>query len=276
MPDGSPWPKVSIVTPSYNQAQFIEDTIRSVLLQGYPNLEYIIIDGGSTDGSVAIIKKYESKLAYWVSEPDRGQSHAINKGWQRATGEIVAWLNSDDTYEPGAIQKVVDFLQKNPEVDMVYGECFYIDKDSLKIAPFKHKDFNVSKMIQDHRWYIPQQTVWLRKRILDKVGLLDEGLHFKMDRDLYIRIGLNGKVAKLPEHLANFRTHEDAKSTLRNDIKAWQDFKLIRRRYGGNTILKSDFYFLAKYLQKTIKTTILKLPVISGIVPKIHRRISRK
>lgn len=276
MPDGSPWPKISIVTPSYNQAQFIEETICSVLLQDYPNLEYIIIDGDSTDGSVEIIKKYETQLAYWVSEPDRGQSHAINKGWQRATGEIVAWLNSDDTYEPGAIRKVASFMQNNPEVDMVYGKCFYIDKESLIVAPFQHQEFNVSKMIQDHRWYIPQQTVWLRRCILDKVGLLDEGLHFKMDRDLYIRIGLNGKVVKLPIHLANFRTHEDAKSTLRNDIKAWQDFKLIRRRYGGNTILKSDFYFWAKYLQKTIKTTILKLPVISGIVPKIYRGISRK
>ena len=107
------YPKITVVTPSFNQAQFLERTILSVLTQNYPNLEYIIIDGGSTDGSVEIIKKYESKLTYWVSEPHRGQSHAINKGWQRATGEIVAWLNSDDTYEPDAIRRVVEFLQKN-------------------------------------------------------------------------------------------------------------------------------------------------------------------
>ncbi len=106
MPDGAPWPRISIVTPSFNQGQFIEETIRSVLLQGYADLEYIVIDGGSTDGSVGIIKKYKRWLTYWVSEPDRGQSHAINKGFARATGGVLAWLNSDDLYAPGALRKV--------------------------------------------------------------------------------------------------------------------------------------------------------------------------
>ncbi len=130
MPDGSPWPSVSIVTPSLNQRQFIEETIRSVLLQGYPDLEYIIIDGGSTDGSLEIIKKYEPWLAYRVSERDRGQSHAINKGWQRARGEILAWLNSDDTYNPGAIRCAVEALRANPGVAMVSSEMTYTDDSS--------------------------------------------------------------------------------------------------------------------------------------------------
>lgn len=250
-----------------------------MLLQGYPNLEYIIIDGGSTDGSVEIIKKYESKLAYWVSEPDRGQSHAINKGWQRATGEIVAWLNSDDTYEPDAIRKTVEVLQKNPEVDMIYGNCFLIDEDGQIISPFWHNDqlINIRQMIKDYRFCLPQQTVFIRKNILNRVGLLDENLHYKMDRDLYIRIGLNGSVAMIQEHLANFRCHGRAKSTPKNAVKAWREFLLIRKRYGGgNTFLNGDLYFWSNFLQLTIKDTILKLPVISEIVPKIYRVICQK
>src|SRR5215831_12852093 len=130
MPDGCPWPLISVVTPSLNQGKFIEETIRSVLLQGYPELDYIIIDGGSTDGSVEVIKKYEPWLTYWVSEPDRGQSHAINKGWQRACGEIVAWLNSDDTYNRGALRCAVEAFRYNTAVGMVYSDMNYIDVSS--------------------------------------------------------------------------------------------------------------------------------------------------
>src|SRR5215472_13768108 len=120
MPDGSAWPRITVVTPSRNQAPFIEQTIRSVLLQEYPNLEYILIDGVSTDGSVEIIRKYEPWLAYWVSEKDRGQSHAINKGWARSTGEILAWLNSDDYYAPGALASAaLTFRQARPSVGLV-------------------------------------------------------------------------------------------------------------------------------------------------------------
>src|SRR6516165_3673631 len=121
--DGSPWPRISIVTPSYNQAQFIEETIRSVLLQGYPNLEYVIMDGGSSDQSVKIIKKYEPWLAYWVSTRDKGQAEAINKGFARATGEIWAWLNSDDVYEMGVFSRVAKLFQQLPDVDVLSGRC---------------------------------------------------------------------------------------------------------------------------------------------------------
>jgi glycosyltransferase involved in cell wall biosynthesis len=129
MPDGRPWPQVSVVTPSYNQEQFIEETIRSVLLQGYPNLEYIIIDGGSIDESVEIIRKYADWLAYWVSEPDRGQTDALNKGFARAHGEIVAWLNSDDTYEPGTLRRVAQEFGEDQARVVIYGNCNFVDEN---------------------------------------------------------------------------------------------------------------------------------------------------
>jgi glycosyltransferase involved in cell wall biosynthesis len=151
--------RVTVVTPSYNQAQFLEETIRSVLLQGYPNLEYIIIDGGSTDGSVEIIRKYEKHLSDWVSEPDRGQSHAINKGFARATGEYIAWLNSDDVYEPGIIANAVAWFAEHPECDMIYSDCALVDEAGEPMG---------SHYIQDYSWEIllegdciPQQTVFL-------------------------------------------------------------------------------------------------------------------
>jgi len=127
MPNGKPWPKISIVTPSYNQGQFLEETIRSVLLQGYPNLEYIIIDGGSTDNSVKIIKEYEPWLACWVSEPDRGQSQAINKGFKKATGEIITWICSSDSYVPNAFQKISLIFADNQSVGAISGSCNVIN-----------------------------------------------------------------------------------------------------------------------------------------------------
>ena len=129
-------PLVSIVTPSYNQAAFLEETIRSVLEQDYPRVEYIIIDGGSTDGSAEIIQRYADRLAYWVSERDRGQTDAINKGFARATGSILAWLNSDDTYQPGALREAVDYLLAHPDVGMVYGDGNFIDEHGKVIGRF--------------------------------------------------------------------------------------------------------------------------------------------
>lgn len=217
MPDGRPWPVISVVTPSFNQNNFIEETIRSVLLQGYPELEYIIIDGGSTDGSMEVIKKYEPWLTYWVSEPDRGQSHAINKGWQRAGGEVLAWLNSDDTYNPDALKRAAEALQHNPAVGMVYSDMNYIDPSSNVIYRLRSQPFEFRKLLLDN--YVTQSTVFLRREALDRVGLLDERYRLIMDHELWLRIGRANEVAYLPGAvLANLRIYpETASNRLRVD-----------------------------------------------------------
>lgn len=212
MPDGTPWPRVSIVTPSYNQGRFIEETIRSVLLQGYPDLQYIIIDGGSTDNSVEIIKKYQKWQAYWVSEPDRGQSDAINKGWRLAKGDIVAYLNSDDIYMPGAVQTAAAFLSQNPDTGMVYGECRIIDEHGRLKRRFKTADFRIEKVLCGGPCVIPQPSAFVRRAIIDKVGLLDVDMDMAMDLDLWVRIGLKHSLVHIPEVLASSRLYPGTKT----------------------------------------------------------------
>ena len=218
MPDGTPWPRVSIVTPSYNQSKFIEETIRSVLLQGYPNLEYMVIDGGSTDDSVDIIEKYEPWLTYWVSEPDRGQSHAINKGWIRTNGDILAWLNSDDLYTPGAIHTAVQALHASPASDMVYSDLLHIDEHGDYQHTFVSQPFDPQALL-DGSTYIPQQTTFIRRQSLSEVGWVDEQLHMLMDLDLWLRIGLRQKshLVYLPGvTLAAWRKHPVAKTSVQS------------------------------------------------------------
>ena len=265
IPDGRPWPKISIVTPSYNQGQFIEETIRSVLLQGYPNLEYIIIDGGSTDDSVEIIKKYEPWLKYWVSEPDKGQSHAINKGWKMATGEIFAYLNSDDTYLPGAIIAAESFLTEHPDISMIYGNCNFVDEEGKVICTYNGKEFDVKEMLFAN--IIPQQTVFFRDYVLDKIGYLDESLHMTMDMDMWIRIGLKLKLKYIAVLLANMRRYASNKTTAqigdflperlkvikkviaRPDVP--EDIKVLKRKaYSHNYIIEGTHYYRTGELKK--------------------------
>ena len=204
------WPKISIVTPSFNQAVFLERTILSVLNQNYPNLEYIIIDGGSTDGSVQIIKKYEKYLAFWVSEPDRGQSHAINKGFAMSRGEILAWLNSDDTYLPNTFHIVADFFRRNTKVDMVYGRCNMIDENDVifqeaKVVPFNFRDYLLGLFV------IPQQSSFWRREIFFEVNGLNEENRACMDYELWVRFAERGaNIKHVNCFLANFRLYRQS------------------------------------------------------------------
>ncbi len=213
MPDGRPWPLVSVVTPSFNQAEFLEEAIRSVLLQGYPNVEYIVIDGGSTDGSVEIITKYQKWLTYWISEPDRGQSHAINKGLQRARGEVLGWLNSDDVYCPGTVRAAVDFFELHPDVALTYGQADMIDSDGHAVGPIPWKEFDARVCIARHRYIIPQPAAFFRREAVQRVGFLDERLSYCLDWDYWIRMALAGlKVSGMPQPLARCRLHPAAKT----------------------------------------------------------------
>ena len=203
-------PRVSIVTPSFNQAAFLEETIRSVLSQDYPNLEYIIIDGGSTDGSVEIIEKYADRLAYWVSEKDAGQADGINKGLVRATGEVVAWLNSDDVYQPGAILAAVEALQENPDCGLVFGDVLSVDANDQPLNLTLYDDLGLDDLLSFE--IIGQPAVFMRRSVLDKTGLLDTRFHYLLDHQLWIRMANLAGMNYIREQWAAARYHEAAKN----------------------------------------------------------------
>jgi len=214
MPDGIPWPKISIVTPSLNQGQFIEETIRSVLLQGYPNLEYIIIDGGSTDGSVSIIRKYEKWITYWVSEPDRGQSHALNKGFSKSTGDIINWLNADDFYLKGGLQAIGKIFQKCPGHMIVASGIDFEEKtkNEVVVFPIRISVENIIKFWEG--WYDwLQPSIFFPKSAFLEVGALDETLHFAMDTDLYCRLMQSLPLLYIDTPISKFRRHAWAKTS---------------------------------------------------------------
>jgi glycosyltransferase involved in cell wall biosynthesis len=214
MHDVSEWPKVSIVTPSFNQGQFIEETIRSVLLQGYPNFEYIIIDGDSTDESLDIIKKYEKWLTCWISEPDNGQSHALNKGFAKASGEIIAYINSDDLYEPDVFNTVAPIFQKNARPHLVAGELVIFDSKKSKSIVKPWWPPNLSYYLEKtFSMTLPQPASFWSKDIYEKVGGFDESLHYCFDLEFILRIGLAGvSPICVPKRFARFREHPNSKT----------------------------------------------------------------
>lgn len=189
MPSGNDWPKISIVTPSYNQGQFLEETILSVLNQGYPNLEYFVMDGGSTDNSVEIIQKFASQLTYWESKPDKGQSHAINKGFKMATGELVAWLNSDDVLLPGTLCEIAKVWLEDRSVGFIHGISELIDENSNSLEKTHGSTFDFLDSLMTSKNPVAQPSTFISRQCLSEVGYLDETLHMSMDWDLWLRIG---------------------------------------------------------------------------------------
>ena len=201
---------VSIITPSYNQARYLEATIQSVLAQDYARIEYIVVDGGSTDGSVELIKNYQSRLAYWVSEKDNGQADAINKGLARASGEIVAWLNSDDYYLPNAVSAAVKIFDENPDVAMLYGDMLAVDEHGQTINLLKYRQLSLEDLLCFQ--IIGQPAVFFRRQVYEKTNGLDPTFHYLLDHHLWIRIAQHGKILHVPQTWAAARYHAEAKN----------------------------------------------------------------
>jgi glycosyltransferase involved in cell wall biosynthesis len=229
MADGTDWPLISIVTPSFNQADYLERTIRSVLLQGYPYLEYFVYDGGSTDGSVELIKKYDPWIDYWVSEKDNGQSDAINRGWSRASGDIIAWINSDDQYTPGTFQAVVKTFMNNPYAGLVYGDAQIIDDQGNNLG-IRKSSSDADKKILLFGQKIIQPTSFIRADIAKRVGPLDASLYAKFDYDFFIRVTRVAPSVYLPRKQAIITLHSDRKSNQSLE-KNWHELFSVLKRH---------------------------------------------
>lgn len=248
------WPKISIVTPSYNQGQFLDKAISSVLNQNYQNLEYILIDGGSSDSSIEVIKKYEKKISYWVSEPDEGQSDAINKGFSKATGEIFGWLNSDDYYLSDALYNVAKTFIENPDVDVVVGEADKINIKGALIYTSKVPELSLDSFFHWRDKTRPsgtgnflQPACFFSKKAWADCGPLRMDLDYCMDVALWIEFSKKLKFAPLHKKIAIAVGHDQAKTTKELE-KTAVEVGLLLSSYGGHEIVKKELFDLAAEL----------------------------
>ncbi|RCW50897.1 glycosyltransferase family 2 protein [Paenibacillus prosopidis] len=215
------FPLVSVITPSFNQARYIRQTIESVLSQDYPNIEYIVVDGGSSDGTLEILQSYGhlgDRFRY-ISEPDNGQSHALNKGLHMANGQIIGWLNSDDTYLPGAIRKAVEMFRANPQFGMVYGKAYYTDENNVVLRPYAVEPYKKERLFET--CFICQPAAFIRADVFRSMNGVDESLKFCMDYDLWIRVSKNHPLGYIDDVLATSRLHDECKT-----IAHWGDIGL--------------------------------------------------
>ena len=252
--NGSSYPKVTVITTSLNQGIFLERTIISVLNQDWPNMEYIIIDGGSTDESLDIIRKYESYLFYWRSEPDNGQVNAINKGIESSTGKYITWLGSDDILLPGALTKMASVLEKNPDVGIVYGGVAFIDEEDRIQKIHTYPNMTIKKLLYDRHSTIAQPSSMLRRNTLDAAGGLDESLTYCMDYDLWIRlIRMSGNINLREDVLSGYRLHAESKTVGSYTKMALEKIR-INRRYTKdvmNRVIYAHYWYIIEGFVKS-------------------------
>jgi GT2 family glycosyltransferase len=247
-----PAPKISIVTPSYAQGHYLERTLYSVVAQNYPALEYVVQDGGSTDETVEILRRYEGSLSRWASEPDQGQGDAINRGFAQTSGEIMAYLNSDDLLLPGALAYVAKYFASHPEVDVVYGQRVMIDEHDRQIGSWvlpRHDDEELAMLD-----FVPQETLFWRRQIWEEAGgQIDPELSFAIDWDLLLRLREQGaRMVRLPRFLGAFRVHEEQKTAIWND-RCLIECDALRRRVHGRAISHDEAVArVAPYLRRHV------------------------
>ncbi|HEY3312576.1 MAG TPA: glycosyltransferase family 2 protein [Anaerolineales bacterium] len=258
-------PKISIITPTLNQADLIPFTIDSVLGQGYPNMEYIIIDGGSTDGTVEILKKYHD-LVKWISEKDKGQSDAINKGLKIASGDILAFLNSDDIYESGALEKVGKFFAEHPQAKWVTGKCYIIDRLGRRIRPLITFYKNIWLYLHVSRAlfvlnYISQPATFWRKEITKQIGYFNESLFYTLDYEYWLNMEKVSKLYFLNSYLASFRCYADSKSGSTTCAQFEEQLRVARRSTSSAVLLKlQEFHnFITVQCYKHMATSAGKM-----------------
>ncbi|GAB4580919.1 MAG: glycosyltransferase family 2 protein [Anaerolineales bacterium] len=219
------FPLVSIITPSYNQAAYLEQTMRSVLGQAYPHLQYLVVDGGSTDGSVDLIRAYENRLSWWVSEPDRGQGDAINKGFAHAAGDIIAWLNSDDVYAPGAVAHAVQTFEQHPRAGLVYGRAVSITPEGRPLNDLAFGQWTVADLAAFN--ILTQPAVFIRRAAWEQAGGLDPSYHLLLDHHLWLRIASQFEMVGVPEVWAFARHHPAAKNVAQAEKFGQEAFRLL-------------------------------------------------
>jgi len=248
----APAPTISIVTPSFAQGRFLERTLNSILGQHYPALEYFVQDGGSTDKTLEILRRYDGQLSGWASEPDAGQADAINRGFRHSTGEIMAWLNSDDLLLPGSLAYVARYFVDHPDVDVVYGHRLMIDESDGQIGAWilpKHDD--IALTVAD---YIPQETLFWRQRIWDAAGgRVDASFGYALDWDLLLRFREAGaKMVRLPRFLGAFRIHDEQKTTGIHELGVTETARLRERVHGRDLPIEDVTRLLRPYLKRHI------------------------
>lgn len=256
--DNEVLPSISLVTCSYQQARFLDATMRSVLGQSYPKLEYIVADGGSTDGSLGVIARYADALSWWVSERDRGQSDALIKGFAHATGDICGWLCSDDLLLPDALKAVGNFFRDNPDIEAAFGDSIWIDVDGNPIRPKREMCFSRFVFLHDHN-YVPQPSMFWRRSLYEKVGGIRPYYNIAMDNDLWERFSAVTAIGHIPRYLSCMRYYRGQKTLAERWKKRGQrEGSLVMKRgsrLARNRLLRPVLYALAKTLRITLKVT---------------------